>query len=272
MISFPFRLGQRADLKRPLMRFPLRLGRIAPDSYSVQRSGFRWLCSDGEHCPAGRPLRFVISEFRNRWTPEMPSASEYRDFQAALVLQIGGRIRISADISRGGFLDRHTHDAWDPNLSIGEVECESGQVPDDAMPVRIVIGAGRRFTEYAEIRTGLFTGWHNRSRVWSAGGGDIAGTLLSLGSCEFSSAVHGERFDFSELHDAAPGPAQVILVPDDVLVPAARIVLEQIQRTPEQWQEIAADLASTFAAKSGMASASDWFFAGGLLSVSGAPR
>jgi len=130
---------------------------------------------------------------------------------------------------------------------------------------RFVLVAGRRVTEYAEDRAGLLAGWHDRKRSWWADGNGIAGTLLSLGSCDLSSAVRGRDFDFSEILGLAAGQVQAVLIPDDVVVSCARTILERIGRTPQQKAEIARDLAATFPLAA--ASAADWTFCGVLLAA-----
>jgi hypothetical protein len=50
--------------------------------------------------------------------------------------------------------------------------------------------AGRRVTELAEGRSGLLTGWHDRSRARSVEDDGPVGTLLSLGICEMLGVIN----------------------------------------------------------------------------------
>jgi hypothetical protein len=243
----------------------LPLGPLAPTGCMIWRSGIQWLCQDGQICAAGDVIAYcnigVAAAERPASTLE-PFARESRDFQAAFVLRAGGRVRHGAGSSLGGFIDQLAHYlVWDPAFTLGTLE--TGQ-PHEAGPLRVLIAAGRRVFEHAEVRVGLLTGWHDRSRVWWADGGAVEGSLLSLGSCEATAAIRGKRLDLTEMLVALPRPAQVIMVPDDVLVPCARVAREQITRTPEMISAIAGDMAETFPRASPTAPA-DWIFGGALL-------
>src|SRR5581483_2432293 len=112
--------------------------------------------------------------------------------------------------------------------------------------LRLLMVAGRRTTELAENRSGLLGGWYDRSRAWRVEGDGPVGTLLSLGICELLGVIRGERLAFLELFDAIEGPAQVVFIHDESLAPSARVVAEQIRRTPAECTAIAQDLAATF--------------------------
>ena len=134
---------------------------------------------------------------------------------------------------------------------IGHVEC----APDDVAPgidpdgetMHLLMLAGRRATDLAEVRAGLLTGWHNRSRAWWGEGDASHGTLTCLGVCDQVGIVRGESGAFLEAVRGGGGPAHVAYFPDDALVHNAVIAAEQLARTPEAAQEIAADFSQTFA-------------------------
>ena len=244
----------------------LSLGPLAPPGCMVWRSGIQWLCRDGQICAAGDVIAYcnigVAPADRPARTLE-PFASEARDFQAAFVLRAGGRVRHGRGSSMGGFIDQLAHYlVWEPDFALGTLEAEQ---PHEAGPLRVLLAAGRRVFEHAEVRVGLLTGWHDRSRVWWADGGAVEGSLLSLGSCEATAAIRGKRLDLTEMLVGLQRPAQVIMVPDDVLVPCARVVREQIARTPEQAAAIADDMAETFPRTSPATASADWIFGGALL-------
>ena len=250
---------------------PLRLGPLAPEGYFVRRSGLRWLCGDGQFCKAGQAIAYCNIGLASIDQPGLKLAAfadEARDFQVAFVLRVDGRVRRAAASSRGGLLDQLHHDlVWDPGFTIGHLECDAAQLPANADPLRLMLGAGRRVSEHAAVGAGFLTGWHDRSRAWWGDATGIGGTLLGLGSCDVGPIVRGESFDFTELLNAAPSAVQAILVPDDFLVPCARVVLEQVLRTPEQSAQIAADLATTFPVNSPSVAPADWIFAGLLMAA-----
>ncbi|HEY7297261.1 MAG TPA: hypothetical protein VH684_04925 [Xanthobacteraceae bacterium] len=195
-----------------------------------------------------------------------PFSTEKRDLQAGFVLTQAGRVCHASHSSQGGFLDQLADNRlWEPGGVIGELECDESWPQQNLPPLRTMLVAGRRVTEYAEDRAGLLTGWHDRKRAWWADGHGIAGTLLTLVSCDLGSAVRGRDHDFSEILGMAAGQVQVVLIPDDVLVSCARTVLERIRRSPQQNAEIASDLAATFPLAS--ASAADWNFCAVLLAA-----
>jgi hypothetical protein len=248
----------------------LSLGPLAPPGCVIWRSGIKWLCRDGQSCRAGEVIAYcnigIAPADRPAHTLE-PFAHEARDFQAAFVLAAGGQVRHAAQSSLGGFLDQLNHyQTWDPDFFLGTL------LPDDAaqdvaVPLRLLLAAGRRVSEHAEVRAALLTGWHDRSRAWWADGSAVEGTLLSLGSCEATAAIRGERNDLTEMLVALRRPAQVALVPDDILVPCARVVREQVARTPQQIADMTADIAATFPLASPTTAPADWIFAGALLSA-----
>jgi hypothetical protein len=196
-----------------------------------------------------------------------PFAQEARDFQVALATRIGGHLRHSPDSSRGGFFDRlESFQLWTPDFAIGSVEPAAGETFGDADgQLRLLMTAGRRTSELAEERSGLLTGWHNRSRVWRVETDGPIGTLLSMGICELGGVIRGERSACLEIFEAIDGPAQVVHVPDSPLVPNARVVAEQIRRTPAERAAIAHDIAEGLAGGAVTPDPADWMLAGALL-------
>jgi hypothetical protein len=198
-----------------------------------------------------------------------PFAEEMRDLQMALVTPVAGRLRRAADSSRGGFLDLLDHFMlWSADFEIGHIEPEPGQaIGAGDGQLRLLMMGGRRASDLAEVRSGLLTGWHDRSRGCRVDGDGPIGTLLSLGVCEMAGVFKGERNAFLELLDAVKGPAQVVFVPDNPMVHNALVVAEQIRRTPADREAIARDLAETLAAGSMTPTPADWMFAGATLNA-----
>jgi hypothetical protein len=157
---------------------------------------------------------------------------------------------------------------------LGHLECAPGDVTGDLEnqgTLKLLLLAGRRVTELAEVRWSPLSGWHERSRGWWAEREGDFGTILSLGICEQLGIVRGEQGAFLELFERVPGPAHVVFVPDSPLVPAAPVLCSQLRRSPAECERIAEDMARTFGpllaaeSKAGPAIATDWIYAGSLL-------
>ena len=255
------------------MSIPLRLGTLGAYGFAVQRSGLRWLCDDGHECRPGEVIAYCnigllpTGRGLRAWDPFV---EEQRDFQVAFAPRIGGRLRKAANSSRGGFLDlQQYYQHWSHDYVIGHLETSARDrlADDGAELLRLLFVAGRRVTELAEVRSGLLTGWHDRSRAWWGEGHDAPGTVLSMGICELAGVIRGERFAFLELFSAVPGPAHAIFNSDDALVPCARVALEQTRRTSGDFDAIAADFAKAFASGSVTPNPGDWMFGAALLSA-----
>ena len=233
-------------------RLPLELGSVMPPGTTLQRSGVRWLVSDGARCRAGDVVGYCNIGMRGS-DPLMKGslAGEQRDLQVAFALTAPGVLRHAGSASRGGFLDQmQFYNTWRDDEVIGGLELDSGAAVSRAGFEHLVF-AGRRSVDIAEVRTGLFTGWHDRARVWwghdSAGDDDAAhGTLACLGICEQRAIVRGEAAAFLELFAGARGPAHVVHYPDDALLPVAPILLEQMARSPADIRAIEEDIARSF--------------------------
>ncbi len=252
---------------------PLRIGALPAPGYDVRRSGLRWLCEDGQRVRSGEVVAFCNVGLRpaagSRSTRTRPFIEEEHDFQVAFAVRTGGILRRSDDSSLGGFLDQlQYYQIWTPEFLIGHLECaevESTQGANDES-LRLLMLAGRRVTALADVRAGLLTGWHDRSRAWWSDGGDRFGTLLCLGICEQRGIVRGEQSAFLEIFDAVAGPAQVVYFTDDALVPCASVVAGQLARSPDASREIAADFARSFGTGAVVPTPREWIFAGALLS------
>lgn len=246
---------------------PLHLGRMTAGALTVARSGVRWLCPDGHLCQPGEVIAFcnmgLVSSTGSTPT-DGPFLDEIRDFQAALAPRVAGRIRIAPSLSRGGYADQMNIATWTAETVIGHIETERPISAAEA-ELEVTLMTGRRVTRLAEVRSGLLTGWHDRSRAWQADQEGPFGTLLSLGICELLGVIRGERTAFHELLSAVEGPAQVVFVPDEVSVPNARTVIEQMLRTDDERAAIAADLAQALGQGPVTPTPGDWMFMGAAL-------
>ncbi len=247
---------------------PLTLGRVIPAPTTLQRSGMRWLVPDGAHCRAGDVVAYCNVGVRGGDALLKSSlAGEQRDWQIALALTVPGLLRRGAGASRGGFLDQmQYYDTWREDDAIGTLELDAAtDVPAAAFDP--LVFAGHRALDIAEVRTGLFTGWHDRARAWWGGTGAPFGTLACLGICEQRNIIRGESGAFLELFAAVQGPAHVVHYPDDALVPAAPILLDQIARTPAQQQAIVEDIARSFGAGPAVPGGRDFMMLGALVNA-----
>jgi hypothetical protein len=254
-------------------RVALRLPALTVPGHNVERSGVRWLRDDGHACRAGEVVAYCNVGVRSG--PGLrqrvrPFGEEERDFQAAIATRVPGTLRHAAGSSEGGFHDQYEYQhAWAPEAAIAHVECAAQDLPPgvdaDGVTTRLLMLAGRRATEIAEVRTGLLAGWHNRHRAWWGDTEAPMGTLTCLGVCDQVGMIRGASGAYVELFEAVPGPAHVAYFPDDALVHCARVALEQWTRTPEAAQEIAADFAQTFAATRPAPSPRDWITAGAVM-------
>jgi hypothetical protein len=238
---------------------------MAYTDHVVARSGIRWLRDEGQVCRAGDVLGFCNVAVIPRQPSRLPLADEWRDLQVAFLAPTGGRLR-KADVSRGGFLDRHPHhNRWEHDFSIGDLELRPGEIataPSSEF-MKLLFVAGRRATELADVRSGLLSGWHDRARMWR---GDATGpftTTLSAGICEQAGIFRGESDAFIELAGLLSPASHVVWTADHALVPSARVLLEQLNRTPDQQRAIEADAATAFAAASLPGAA--WMYVGAML-------
>lgn len=254
---------------------PLRLGRLATPGYDIVRSGVRWLREDGHACRAGEIVGYCnvrLAPTASAPPGAAPFAEEVRDFQIALATRVGGRLHRAADASRGGFLDRLAeHSVWIPDHVIGHVQCRPSERPPDVDTHGETLGlmfvAGRRVTEVAEDRSGFLTGWHDRVRAWWGEGDSPVGTLMGYGICEQLGVFRGESTGFSDWFGAVAGPAQIVYVPDHVLVPCAAIVADQCRRTADEAEAIRADVTRSIATGPVAPTPADWIFVGTLISA-----
>ena len=248
----------------------LRSGPLDAEGFAVFRSGIRWLAEEGQSCKPGDLLAYCNVAVAPATQQDVVSfREEFRDLQVAFLASASGRLR-KADVSHGGFLDRHPHyPRWQTDFSIGNLELRPGEKPIAPASefMRLLFLAGRRVTQLADAPAGLLSGWYDRARMWR---GDHSGpftTVLSLGICEQTGIFRGERDAFLELASLVSPSTHVVWDSDDALVPSARVLLEQFERTPEQMRAIEADAAASLAAASSPPSGEDWIMVGATLAA-----
>jgi hypothetical protein len=249
----------------------LHLGPLRAEGYNILRSGVRWLCESGQYCRPNQVFAYcniTLEPLPGRFGGAPPFADEL-ELQVAFAPRVGGRITIDSAAARGGYLSVRTVDVWDSNTAVAKIDPdpETDHGVGDPSRLRLLALAGRRMTALADTHSGLLPGWHGRSRGWWCDEGETPLTLLSLGVCDATGLVLGEHCAFFEMFEAAQGAAQMVSIPDHPLAPAAPLLLDQLQRTPAQFETIAADVRDFFGRSATPPTSDDLMFAGTILSV-----
>jgi hypothetical protein len=249
----------------------LHLGPLHAAGYNILRSGVRWLYESGHHCRPNQIFAFcniTLEPATGRLSGPPPFAEEL-ELQIAFASRTGGRIALNASTARGGYLSVRTVDVWDPDTVIATIDpdLDSRAASGDPTRLRLLALAGRRMTDLAVTHGGLLPGWHGRSRGWWCEAGETPVTLLSLGVCDAAGLVLGDDCAFTDMFEATQTAAQMVYVPDHPLAPATPLLLDQLQRTPAQFEAIAADLRAFFDRSTTPPTANDLIFAGTVLSV-----
>ena len=249
----------------------LHLGPLHAAGYNILRSGLRWLFDSGHYCRPNQIFAYcnITLEPASGRLSGLPPFAEELELQIAFASRIGGRVSANASTARGGYLSVRTVDVWDPDTVVASIEPdpEAGDPVGDPSRLRLLALAGRRMTDLAVTHSGLLPGWHGRSRGWWCEAGETPVTLLSLGVCDAAGLVQGEDCAFSDMFEATRTAAQMVYIPDHPLAPATPLLLDQLQRTPAQFDAIAADLKGFFERSTTPPTPNDLIFAGTVLSV-----
>ena len=249
------------------------MGPLEAAGYRIGQSGIRWLVPENHLCRSGEPIASCsIGLIPDTASPakDHPFPNEDRDqnLKAVFATRVTGRLRQTADMSRGGFLNIHHPYRWMSDLPIAQIiptEVAGPSIGDPGL-LRLMVLAGRTMTPLVTSSSGLMDGWFDRSRAWWTD--DDAGpveTLVSLATCEQIGILQGDRGRYFELFADIAAATQVITVQDVPLVPCARIVVEQLRRTTADRRQIAEDLAQSFLTANTIPDSDDWLFIGALL-------
>jgi hypothetical protein len=251
-----------------LSRLALHLGPLKADGYKIVRSGLRWLCAQGEPVRANQVIAYcnISLEAVGMRLSGPPPFAEEQELQVAFAPRVAGRVMINDGAVRGGYLSVHGVETWDPDDVVAHLETDTITAAEEGR-VRLLMLAGRRMTGLADVHSGLLPGWHGRSRGWWYEEGETPLSLLSLGICDATGVIIGEQCAFLEMFEAARKPLQMVFVPDHPVVPAAPILLDQINRTPAQFKAVSADLRAFLADTPILPTHDDWMFSGALLQV-----
>ena len=254
---------------RGMNAIPLRFGPLKADSYNIVRSGVRWLVEDGQPCRANQPVGYcnISLEPTGARLSSAPTFTEEQDIQVVFAPRVAGRLAIEPDMARGGYLNTRAIDAWTPDRVVARITPDTPPEMPDAGRLRLMVVAGRRMTRLADVHTGLLSGWYGRSRGWWCEDNETPLTLLSMGVCDATGVILGEKCGFLDMFEAARAATQCVFVPDHPLAPCAPVLLEQLERTPAQSDAIAEDLRQFMGRPNTRPTPEDWMFAGTLLSV-----
>jgi hypothetical protein len=258
------------DGEYALTAIDLRLGPLNATGFVIRRSGVQWLCGSGQDLRPNQPFAYcnIHLEPGPGDLSSSPSFAGELDLQAVFAPRLGGRISIKSSSGRGGYLDFHGVENWDPDCAIASIEAGNDDLNEvDASCLRLLVLAGKRMTPLADVPSGLLPSWYSRSRGWWCDERETPLTLLSLGICDATGVVVGKHSAFLEMFESSHVPAQMVFIPDHPLSPAAPVLLDQLHRTPKQFEEIAADLRAYLERSKVPPSADDLMFAGALLSV-----
>lgn len=244
----------------------LRLGSLTESNLRLSRSGIRWMRGDRQDFHAGDVLGYCNISLAGS-AAELGAFGridqERLDLQVALVARFPGKLHRAPGAEYGGWHDRQELFQWNPDNVVATITPADGAVRAGS-PVAYHFVAGRRASELAEDRSGLLTGWHDRSRAWRHGRADAAGaktgSVLGLGSCDLFNVLRGEESAFLEMLEAAHGPAQIVDIPDRPLVHSSRIVIEQIARTHADRDSLAMAFAGALTTSPNAHSPQDWIF------------
>lgn len=248
---------------------PLVLGPLEAKGFTILRSGVRWLVEDGQWCPAHRPIGFVNVSIEpvGKLAGGQPMFADEMELQVAFAPRVAGRLKLDGDMARGGYLSIRTVAAWDADTQVGQIETDEAPDDGEAGSLRLLMLAGRRMTALADVHSGLLPGWHSRSRGWWSEPGTTPITLLSLGVCDAAGVVTGAQTAFTEMFELDRDATQMVHIPDHPIAPCLPVLLDQIERTPDQYEAIAQDVHRHFGSLSKPPTANDWMFLGAMLAA-----
>jgi hypothetical protein len=252
-----------------MTKLALKLGHLKAEGFTIVRSSVRWLRESGQMCLANQPIAYcniTLEPTGARVTAPSPFAEE-QELQVVLAPRVNGMLSLDPKTARGGYLSIRSSDPWDADTVIAHLETNEKTGEGDSDTLRHLMLAGRRMTGLADTRAGLLPGWHGRSRGWWSEPGEKPMTLLSLGVCDVTGVIQGEQCAFLEMFESKRSASQFVVVPDHPIAPCLPILLDQLERTPAQFQAMADDVYAYFRGLSTPPSPDDWMFIGTMLSV-----
>lgn len=247
---------------------PLALGPLRAEGYTIYRSSLCWLVPPGSHCRANEVFAYcnisLIADGHGANGPP-PFAGEAQ-LQVALAARTAGQVL--GGRMRGGMLSVRSVETWAEDEVVAQLQTDGppGSPADgEVTPLRLLVLAGRRFSELANGHGGTLTGWLERSRGWWCEGDEAPLTLLCLGICDAAGVVIGAKGAFLEMFESEGRPTQCVYTNEGPLIFAAPILLDQLTRTPTQAKAIANDMHRWLAASNVTPTPEDWIIFGAML-------
>ncbi len=242
-----------------MSRGALRLGAFDCPGLELVRSGLRWLREDGYFCRAREPAAYcnIAIIGSDAFGPERS------DLQVALAPARSGRLFHGQSVAHGGVLDRLPRERWNPDTAwafLEETQEDSGVLDGET---QLTFYAGRRFSDIAEDRSGLLTGWHDRVRAWTGNPGSA--TLLGAGTCEMEAILRGDDGSFAAMLAHRTSDVQIVVSSGEPLVPSSAVLAGGLSRSAADVASIRADIASTFGVDGPTPTGNDWIFIGALI-------
>jgi hypothetical protein len=244
---------------------PLVLGPLRAEGYALYRSSLRWLVPPGSQCRANEVFAYcTISLVADGRRPNgQPLFADETALQVALASRAAGRV--FGGQARGGLLSTRSVETWAKDDVVAYLEHDDDSDDGEAMPLRLLLLAGRRVSELANSHAGLLGGWLERSRGWWSDGDEPPLTLLCLGICDATGVVSGMEGAYLEMFEAEARPTQCVYTSEGPLVHTACVLLDQLARTPAQAKAIGGDIQRWLATSNIAPTPEDWIAFGALL-------
>jgi hypothetical protein len=245
----------------------LTLGPLKAAGFDVQRSGVTWLREDGDECRPNQIIGYCHVSLEPTGLQALaarPFANE-RTLQVAFAPRIGGRLRIPEPATSGGHLNVLGILDWRADDIVARLEpADEGEGTDQTAELRLLMLSGRRMAWAVDVDFGLIPGWHSLARGWWEAPDDGIRTLISLGFCDASGLVRGDRSGFAEMFEACTASSQMVHVSEHPATPCAPFLVEQFMRSRGEREAIAEDIGQALGASSASATPQDLVFGAAL--------
>ena len=250
-----------------MKRVSLFLGDIRFDNISINMSRVKWLHDDGQYCKKGTPIAYcnIQLKFCDFFSS---SSGEMNDLQVIFIMPVNGTLIIPRVTTDKSLSNQLTHSPlWETSTILCDALIEDEQSLNEFITAEFIIAAGKRYASFAENRSGILSGWFERSRAWVGDKGHIKNTILTLGICDILDALKGTQVAYLDFIQLMPTPSQIILFPDGVLIPTAAMALDQLERSTKNINEITVNFSTMIKNNPQIFSAEDYIFLGSVLKM-----